>query len=86
MGYREMRNPDAAGDTAGKSSEILSTFLRTSLAPIGQADPAGRRPVRVQKEHAMDFVYLALTAGFFWLSWGFVRLCASLEPAREEKR
>jgi hypothetical protein len=34
----------------------------------------------------MDFVFIVLTAGFFWLSWGFVRLCASLEPAREEKR
>lgn len=34
----------------------------------------------------MDFVFIVLTAGFFTLSWGFVRLCAALEPAREEKR
>jgi hypothetical protein len=34
----------------------------------------------------MDFVYAAATVLFFWLSWGFVRLCAALEPAREEKR
>jgi hypothetical protein len=34
----------------------------------------------------MDFVFIVLTAGFFALSWGLVRLCASLETAREEKR
>jgi hypothetical protein len=31
----------------------------------------------------MDFVYLALTAGLFALSWGFVRFCASLEEERQ---
>jgi hypothetical protein len=34
----------------------------------------------------MDFIYLALTVGFFALSWWFVRACASLEPAQEEKK
>jgi hypothetical protein len=34
----------------------------------------------------MDIVFLVVTLAFFALSWGFVRLCASLEPAREEKR
>jgi hypothetical protein len=34
----------------------------------------------------MDIVFLIVTLAFFALSWGFVRLCASLEPAREEKR
>ncbi len=34
----------------------------------------------------MDIVFLVVTLAFFVLSWGFVRLCASLEPAREEKR
>jgi hypothetical protein len=34
----------------------------------------------------MDIVFLAVTLAFFALSWGFVRLCAALEPAREEKR
>jgi hypothetical protein len=34
----------------------------------------------------MDFVYIALTIGFFALSWWFVRACASLEPAQEEKK
>ena len=34
----------------------------------------------------MDLLYIALTLAFFALSWGFVRLCAALEPAREEKR
>jgi len=34
----------------------------------------------------MDFVFIALTLGFFALSWGFVRLCASLEPAAQEER
>jgi hypothetical protein len=34
----------------------------------------------------MDFVFIALTLGFFALSWGFVRLCASLEPAQEERK
>lgn len=34
----------------------------------------------------MDILFVLLTLGFFMLSWGFVRLCASLEPAREEKR
>lgn len=35
----------------------------------------------------MDFAYIALTLVFFVLSWGFVRLCASLEtpPIREDK-
>jgi len=33
----------------------------------------------------MDIVYIALTIGFFALSWGFVRLCSSLEATPEEK-
>jgi hypothetical protein len=35
----------------------------------------------------MDFVYVGLTLVFFALSWGFVRLCGSLEapPAREDR-
>lgn len=34
----------------------------------------------------MDVLYLALTIAFFATSWGFVRLCASLEPAPEDKK
>lgn len=34
----------------------------------------------------MDLIFIALTLGFFLASWGFVRLCASLEPAKEEKK
>ena len=34
----------------------------------------------------MDFVFILLTLGFFALSWGFVRLCAFLEPAQEERK
>ncbi len=34
----------------------------------------------------MDIVFIALTLCFFLASWGFVRLCASLEPAKEEKK
>ena len=34
----------------------------------------------------MDILFLLLILAFFRLSWGFVRLCASLEPAREETR
>jgi hypothetical protein len=34
----------------------------------------------------MDILSIALTIGFFAASWGFVRLCASLEPAQEEKK
>jgi hypothetical protein len=34
----------------------------------------------------MDLVFIALTIGFFAASWGFVRLCASLEPVSEEKK
>jgi hypothetical protein len=34
----------------------------------------------------MDFVFIALTIVFFIASWGFVRLCSSLEPAQEEKK
>ena len=34
----------------------------------------------------MDIAYIALTLGFFALSWGFVRFCAFLEPAQEEKK
>ena len=34
----------------------------------------------------MDFVFLALLGGFFWLTWGFVRACAALAPGLEETR
>jgi hypothetical protein len=34
----------------------------------------------------MDVVFIALTISFFLASWGFVRLCASLEPAQEERK
>ena len=34
----------------------------------------------------MDFAFIALTLGFFVASWWFVRACASLEPAQEEKK
>jgi hypothetical protein len=34
----------------------------------------------------MDIAYLALTAALFAASWSFVRLCASLAPAEEEKK
>lgn len=34
----------------------------------------------------MDFIFIVLTFGFFALSWWFVRACASLEPAREERK
>ena len=34
----------------------------------------------------MDILYIALTIGLFAASWGFVRLCGSLEPAQEEKK
>jgi hypothetical protein len=34
----------------------------------------------------MDILFIALTIAFFAASWGFVRLCASLEPAQEEKK
>jgi hypothetical protein len=34
----------------------------------------------------MDIVYIVLILGFFAASWWFVRACASLEPAQEEKK
>lgn len=34
----------------------------------------------------MDFAFVALTLVFFLASWGFVRLCAALEPVQEEKK
>ena len=34
----------------------------------------------------MDILFIVLTIGFFIASWGFVRLCVSLEPAQEEKK
>ena len=34
----------------------------------------------------MDILYIALTIAFFAASWFFVRLCASLLPAEEEKK
>jgi hypothetical protein len=34
----------------------------------------------------MDILYIALTLAFFAASWGFVRLCASLESAPEDKK
>ena len=34
----------------------------------------------------MDILYIGLTLALFALSWGFVRFCAALEPAQEEKK
>jgi hypothetical protein len=34
----------------------------------------------------MDLVFIALTISFFAASWGFVCLCAALEPVSEEKK
>lgn len=34
----------------------------------------------------MDLAYIALILGLFALSWGFVRFCASLEPAVQEEK
>lgn len=34
----------------------------------------------------MDIAFIALTLGFFAASWWFVRACASLEPAQEDKK
>jgi len=34
----------------------------------------------------MDLAFIALTLGFFAASLGFLRACASLEPAQEEKK
>lgn len=34
----------------------------------------------------MDILYLALTIVLFTATWGFVRLCESLEPVQEEKK
>lgn len=34
----------------------------------------------------MDIAFIVLTAGFFAASWWFVRACAALEPAKEEKK
>jgi hypothetical protein len=34
----------------------------------------------------MDIAFLVLALGFFAASWWFVRACASLEPAQEEKK
>jgi hypothetical protein len=32
----------------------------------------------------MDLVYIAATVLFFWLSWLFVRFCASMDTAKAE--
>lgn len=34
----------------------------------------------------MDIAFIALTLVFFVASWGFVRLCASLEPVNGEQK
>ena len=34
----------------------------------------------------MDFAFIALILALFALSWGFVRFCAALVPAQEEKK
>jgi len=34
----------------------------------------------------MDIFYIGLTIAFFAGSWSFVRLCAGLAPAEEEKK
>ncbi len=34
----------------------------------------------------MDILYMTLTIVFFAVSWGFVRFCAALAPAEEEKK
>ena len=34
----------------------------------------------------MDFVYIAATILFFWLSWGFVRFCDSMTTNADAPR
>lgn len=34
----------------------------------------------------MDFAFVLLAVVFFAASWGFVRLCDALDPAREPAR
>jgi hypothetical protein len=34
----------------------------------------------------MDVVFVLTLIGFFVASWGFLRLCAALEPRQEGKR
>jgi hypothetical protein len=34
----------------------------------------------------MDVLYIAVGVGFFLASWWFVRACAALAPAEEEKK
>jgi hypothetical protein len=34
----------------------------------------------------MDILFIALGLGFFAASWWFVRVCASLAPAEEDKK
>ena len=34
----------------------------------------------------MDILYITLATAFFAASWGFVRVCASLETAQEDKK
>lgn len=34
----------------------------------------------------MDVLYLLAILGFFGLSWGFVRMCAALEPVQSSSR
>lgn len=34
----------------------------------------------------MDFLYLLAILAFFALSWGFVRMCAALEPVPQSTR
>jgi len=33
-----------------------------------------------------DLAFIALSLGFFALSWGFVRFCDSLAPAQENRK
>ena len=34
----------------------------------------------------LDYAFLVLILGFFWLSWGFVRGCAALGSGSEETK
>ena len=77
VGYRFLAEP-LEPRYSPESLETLSISLRTSFDPFGRSLLRRIRP--------MDIAFIALTISFFAASWGFVRLCASLEPAQEEKK
>jgi hypothetical protein len=69
---------------AAQSSRVYMTFIWTQRKSLQllYSDVPKVAPVDFLTERAMDFVFLGLLVVLVAMTWGFLRLCARLEPRR----